>query len=516
MCDSSKVKITVISDISFESFFTHSIDKYFEQSNLSVELFFVGYNEYLVCKNRSDILNSDIVVVFPSIQLSYYYLNDTNSTSQKGRDILLNNECSRIKQIYSQICDDGCSLILWFEYEDYYIKEFNILGSIKHFDDLVDRLNNQLSASCGENAVIIDTKFLIASVGINDAFSYKNLYRWNQPYSQIMIDKISAQIYKQFLIENGISKKCIVVDCDGVLWGGILSEDGIENIKLSSNGLGRPYWDFQHFLLFMHDHGVILSVCSKNDESDVMCVFEEHDEMILRKEHIAYFSVNWNNKVDNIRNIANNLNISLDSIVLIDDSEFEIQFVKTFLPEVESIKFDRETVYNQLSCFNLREKFDVDEIKNRHATYKSNVQRKELMEQSASLDQFIESLDLHVYIHEAGSTEYSRISELTQRANKCTNGVRCTVGDIKRRECENDFQLYSVTVSDKFSDLGLVGTFAVEKDNLYIFCLSCRALNRGIENKMIDFIKERLKPISFTFLNTGKNDDLLCLLECIR
>ena len=140
------------------------------------------------------------------------------------------------------------------------------------------------------------------------------------------------EIQKQYFIEQGITKKCLVLDCDNVLWGGILSEDGIENIKLGGSGFGRTYQDFQRFVLSLYYHGVILAVCSKNDLPDVMNMFHEHSEMILKEEHIACFQVNWENKPDNIRRIAETLNIGLDSMVFLDDSPVEIEAVKSILP----------------------------------------------------------------------------------------------------------------------------------------------------------------------------------------
>ena len=109
------------------------------------------------------------------------------------------------------------------------------------------------------------------------AYDTKGKYRWNAPYSSNLIARISQEIHKQYLVGNEITAKCIVLDCDNVLWGGILSEVGIENIVLGANGLGREYQDFQKFMLSLFYHGVILTVCSKNDRADVMKVFREHN-----------------------------------------------------------------------------------------------------------------------------------------------------------------------------------------------------------------------------------------------
>ena len=314
-------------------------------------------------------------------------------------------------------------------------------------------------------------------------------------------------------MEKGITKKCLVLDCDNVLWGGVLSEDGIENLKLSGNGLGRFYQDFQRFALSLYYHGVILAICSKNDLSDVLIVFREHSEMILKEDHIACFQVNWEDKPGNIKRIAETLNIGLDSIVFVDDSPVEIEAVKTLLPEVTTALFHRDMDYAQFSCFNLKCDVKLDDIEKRNETYRTNVQRENLKEHFESYKEYIKALEVKAEIHRIVPTEYNRVSELTQRTNKCTNGRRFTVREIKERIENGGFNFYSVHVSDRFSDLGLVGAFAVKDTELALFSLSCRALGREIENTMLEYILSNWRIESVFFHSTGKNADLKGVLE---
>ena len=322
-----------------------------------------------------------------------------------------------------------------------------------------------------------------------------------------MIESAAREIHKRYLIENGTTKKCLVLDCDNVIWGGILSEDGIENINLSKRGLGRPYQDFQKFILSLYYHGVILAICSKNDFSDVETVFSEHSEMILKMEHISCFKVNWENKAANIKLIAETLNIALDSIVFIDDSITEIHAVKTILPEVVSILYDHESIYDKLSCFNIKCDVDIKGIMKRSDTYRTNQFRKELEEQYENYDEYITSLDIKLDIHRAKPIEFARMAEITQRTNKCTNGKRYTVADIKVRIKNAISDFYTVGVSDRFSDLGLVGVVEVENNIVTLFSLSCRALGRNIENSMADFILRNHQVDKFEFYSTGKNEE---------
>lgn len=296
------------------------------------------------------------------------------------------------KKLYIDISTDSNSHILWFLFEDNY-SQLSIVSGY-YYDTFVDKINIELSGSLKDNVSFIDLKRIIAEIGAVNAYDPKGKYRWSAPYSKALIKAAVKEIYKKYLIEKGITKKCLVLDCDNVLWDGVLSEDGIENIKLSGNGLGRPYQDFQRFVLSLYYHGVILAVCSKNDLSDVMIMFNEHSEMILKEEHIACLQVNWGNKPDNIKRIAETLNISLDSMVFIDDSPIEVESVKSMLPEVTAILFERDSIFELLSCFNLKSNVSITDIEKRNETYRTNQSREALKTQYKSYDEYVAALKI--------------------------------------------------------------------------------------------------------------------------
>ncbi len=156
---------------------------------------------------------------------------------------------------------------------------------------------------------------------------------------------------------------------------------------------------------------------------------------------------------------------------------------------------------------------NLHEVKQRIDTYRTNRSRRELKLQCNSYDEYVKSLDSKVDIHEILPIEYSRVAELTQRTNKCTNGKRYTVSEIKERVTVSDVHFYSVTVSDRFSDLGIVGALEVENDELKSFSLSCRALGRGVENEMLSYVSDRYKLKNIAFKLTEKNELLLELTQ---
>lgn len=499
------VNIAVISNICLEPFFSPSIAKIFSDCNVYPNVISIPYDEYGLPEYIESLKTSDLVVVWLNCEVLF-------SLTANGDQQITNNTMNTSQTLHDTISRVTNAKIIWFLFEDYFERIPIVIGHCALHNDLINKINFNLFNALKDTVVCVDLKRLIAEVGIANAYHSKGKHRWNAPYSSTLIEVAVQEIYKQYLIEQGITKKCLVLDCDNVLWGGVLSEDGIENIELGRTGLGRAYQEFQNFVLSLYYHGVILAICSKNDVSDVMTMFHEHSEMILKEEYIAVFQVNWENKPDNIRRIAETLNIDMNSIVFIDDSHIETEAVKAMIPEVTTILYKPETIYEQLSCFNLKSDVNISSIEKRNATYQTNQSREALKSQFDTYNDYINALEIKVDIHKVMPIEFSRVSELTQRTNKCTNGIRYTVADIKERTNANNITMYSISVSDRFSDLGLVGILEVEDSELTLFSLSCRALGRGIEEKMIGFIESNHQIKTFKFCSTGKNKEIKDLL----
>lgn len=503
----SDLHISVISDIIFDPYFPPLIMAYFGKN---ARIYPIPYGEHNNDENRKQLENSDFVVVWLNLEALYLRACDALYLQIAPDQRIIESIVTSCKKLYADISAYSNASTLWLLFEDYFDKLSVVTGYL--YNAFVDKINVELSNALKNDVSFIDLKRLIAEVGIASAYDPKGKYRWNAPYSKALVETAVNEIHKQYLIEKGVTKKCLVLDCDNVLWGGILSEDGVENIKLGGSGFGRPYQDFQRFVLSLHYHGVILAICSKNDLSDVMTIFRNHSEMVLKEEHIACFQVNWENKPDNIKWIAETLNINLDSVVFIDDSPVEVEAVKSMLPEVTAILYERDSVYDKLTCFNLKSNVSISDIEKRNETYRTNQSRETLKSQYANYSEYIEALEIKIDIHEALPIEYSRIAELTQRTNKCTNGKRYTVSEIKDRVACDNVKLYSLSVSDRFSDLGLVGALEVRKDILILFCLSCRALGREIEGKLLEFIAYKHQLHKIIFKSTGKNEDIKMLL----
>ena len=498
--------IHIISDIVLEPHISRYLEIYFGKTT---KVHLIPYDEYTYEGYRKQIQCSDIIIVWLNLSVSYAHIFDVPYAGSEHQ--IINEIISSCEKLYNDISIYQNSQIMWFSFDDY----FNILFSVTgyRYNALADTINTKLDKIFKDNVSVVDFKHIIAKVGITKAYDSRGKYRWNAPYSREVIESATKEIHKQYLVEKGVTKKCLILDCDNVLWGGIISEDGIYNIKLSETGVGRFYQDFQRFLLFLYYHGVILAICSKNDLSDVLTMFHDHSAMILKEEHIACFQVNWKNKCENIKTIAEKLNIGLESMVFVDDSKVEIEAVKSAIPSVTTILFGRDIQYEQFSCFNLKKHICISDVEKRNATYRTDGFREELRTSFSDYSDYIKALDIKIDIHEATPIEYNRLSELTQRTNRCTNGKRYTITDIRERVTYDSVHLYSVSVSDRFSDLGIVGVFETEDDTLTLFSLSCRALGREIEKKMLTFISNKKYGIkTFEFNSTGKNEEFKFLL----
>jgi len=333
-----------------------------------------------------------------------------------------------------------------------------------------------------------------------------------------------ADEYIRFLKPlKGLNRKCLVLDLDNTLWGGILGEDGIDGIKLGNTYPGNAFVSFQKEILNLYNKGIILAINSKNNETDVMEVFNKHPDMILRTKHFASWRINWQDKVQNMIEIAEELNIGLDSIVFIDDSPVERELMKTNLPDVLTVDMPSDPVKY---CSILRELTDFeilsfsDEDRKRGEMYHSQIERKKLQESSASLEDFYRSLDMKIVINLADSHSIPRISQLTQKTNQFNlTTKRYSESDIQSFTESSDYRVFYVRLFDKFGDNGIVGVSVLKKNNeieweIDTFLMSCRVLGRTVETAFLSFItdvvkKEGAKLLYGIYIPTKKNQPAL-------
>lgn len=310
-------------------------------------------------------------------------------------------------------------------------------------------------------------------------------------------------------------KKCLVLDLDNTLWGGILGEDGIDGIKIGGDYPGKAFLYFQNALAELTKQGVILTVCSKNNEDDVLEAWAKNPYIILKERYISAYRINWQNKADNIKELAAELNIGLDSMVFIDDNPIERELVKQMLPMVETPEFPTQP-YELVSFFqSLVDKYFriynvTDEDKKKTAQYKANAERAKAATQFVDFAQFLESLNIEITIEAANDLNIPRIAQMTQKTNQFNLTTRrYTDADIKSF-VEAGWKIWCISVKDRFGDNGITGCIMLNGNHIDSLLLSCRILGKGIEFAFIKTIlgilqNQGLETVSAEYISTVKN-----------
>lgn len=501
--------VVLISDINLQPHFELMLKYYFLKDRKNVIFNNISYYECNDKQNIDKIRLSDLVIIWLNFENLYQDVPISIMENINLRNNYINKISENIGGFYNNIISLANGKVIIIGFEDFFDKDRKLYGHIISKKNIVLDVESIIFKDLELECTILDLKGIIASIGISNAFNDSSKYKWNNPYSNELIEAVIKEIGKNYNINPLDLIKCIVLDCDNVLWKGILSEDGIDNIILSNIGIGKKYKDFQKFILSLYYRGLILAVCSKNDYCDIMNIFKSHEEMILKDDKISIFQVNWKNKAENITNISKLLNLSLENILFIDDSAFEIESVKFLIPEVKTILFNINTIYDELAKMKFPSNFNNNEIiRLRNKTYKNNQKRLELLNSLDNYNDYLEKLNSSITFKLADIKELSRISDLSFRTNKCTNLRRYQIGDIKKNIKSENYIYISVYVKDCFGDLGLVGAMGIYSDVIDLFCLSCRALGRGVEEKMLNYIINKYNVKSAYFYTNNKNNDL--------
>lgn len=347
---------------------------------------------------------------------------------------------------------------------------------------------------------LTDWKFwFISQMGLNP--------RLSRPFME-WFEKKLAQI-------SLLRKKCIILDLDNTLWGGILGEDGIEGIKVSGDYPGKAFHLFQEALKELSDTGVILAICSKNNEADAMEALEKNPFMVLRKDDFSSWRINWNDKASNIKEIADELNIGLDSMVFIDDNPSERELIRQVLPMVIAPEFPAQPYDLPLFCKDLIEQYFrvfsiTEEDKVKAAQYRSNALRAKMQRSFTDMDSFLKSLDIQIRIERANEFNIPRIAQMTQKTNQFNlTTKRYSEADIRSR-VEAGWEIFCMSVSDKFGNNGITGCILVDGTEIDSFLLSCRILGKGIEfaflNSVLTLLRNRgVLQVVAKFIPTAKN-----------
>jgi FkbH-like protein len=388
-------------------------------------------------------------------------------------------------------------------------------------EDLIKMVNRRLSLEAlkYDGVYILDYDALVARHGRKHWHDEK---KWLTSRSPVAADHLifAAREYLRFILPlSGRLSKVLVVDLDNTLWGGIVGEDGPTGIKIGPEYPGATYLSLQRAILKMADRGVLLAICSKNNPTDALEVLENHPEMLLRPKHFAAIRINWIDKAQNLRGIAAELNVGIDSVAFLDDNPVERQRIKLELPEVSVIDLptDPAEYASTLLSSPLFERLTITaEDRARGGYYAAERERKSLESSAGSLEDFYRSLEMKSEIVAVTPSTLARIAQLTQKTNQLnTTTKRYTESEVQAMARDPAWHLFGIKIADKFGDNGIVGVvflkIAGDTVDIDTFLLSCRVIGRTVETMMLSHacdigVAAGCVKIDGWFLPTKKNE----------
>jgi len=525
-----KIRISILS-----SFTLNGIEEIFQvkcdEKNISCNACLGGYNQY-----NQELLD-------PKSQLYQFHPNltflilDTRSIledlwyfpysiDEKQRQNFIEKKFKEIQNLIIIFLKNSNSKLIISNFFIPTNSNYGIFETKSNFglQKMINTLNNNLQdyIQSLDSVYLFDMNGFISRHGENNVFDPKQFLFGDIKISLDFIPYLVNDLMGYVIATLGMSKRCIVLDLDNTLWGGIIGEDEFDGIKLGSDPSGRSFVEFQKYLLGLHNRGILLAINSKNNFDDAIKVIEEHPDMILKKEHFASIKINWNDKVSNIKEISDELNFGLENFVFFDDDPLNREFMKSSLPQVLTVDLPADPskyvrTIQEMNEFNLLK--ITDEDNQRGVMYSQQRDRKTLEKSSDNLEDFLKNMALKITIKKADSFTIPRISQLILKTNQFNlTTKRYSLEEIKKMVQTDNFLIGCVQVEDKFGDNGITAAFIVEKNGtkewiLDTFLLSCRVMGRQIEKSILGYIikiakQNNVDKIIANFIPTKKNQPI--------
>ena len=522
--NSKPLKIAILGD-SATQFLTQAIKGTAIDNDINLDVFEADFNqiERQVYDLSSELykFEPEIVIVFQS---SHKLLLRYNKINSEEHSFLASNEISKIENIYSNLTSNIKAKIIYYNYTEIDDAVFgNYANKVESsFLFQLRKLNYELMcfASRSSNLHLCDISTIQNQIGKLNFFQPSVYVNTDMVISIDALPKIASKTIDIISTLNGKFKKCVILDLDNTTWGGIIGDDGIENIQIGNLGIGKSFSEFQYWIKKLKERGVILAVCSKNTEAIAMEPFEKHPEMVLKLKDISVFRANWENKADNIRHIQSILNIGFDSIVFLDDNPFERNIVRENIPEicVPELPEDPANYLEFLYELNLFETASFsNEDSERTKLYQIEAERVKVYHKFTNEDDFLKNLNMLSDIQLFNKFNIPRIAQLSQRSNQFNlRTIRYSEADIEKISVSNDYLSFAYTLEDNFGDNGLICVVILKKEEqntLFIdtWFMSCRVLKRGMENFVLSTIINTAKENGFNtikgeYIPTNKND----------
>ncbi|WP_051971399.1 HAD family hydrolase [Massilia sp. 9096] len=362
---------------------------------------------------------------------------------------------------------------------------------------MIERFNARLRAGAVDGATMFDVAQLAASSGLDE---WHDPVQWNIgkfPFSHDLVPLYADALCRLVMAAKGKARKCMVLDLDNTLWGGVIGDDGMTGIVLAQGDpVGEAFLSIQRTALALRERGIVLAVSSKNDEAVARQVFREHPDMLLREEHIAVFQANWKDKASNLRAIADTLNIDVSALVFLDDNPAERQQIRLELPEVGVPELPPSPEYYPamlLAAGYFEAVQFTPEDRMRAAQYQDNAARSAALGAASDMGAYLESLDMTAHVARFDEAGRARIAQLINKTNQFNLTTR-RYGEAEVAAFERDPDAFGLQVrlQDRFGDNGMVSVVLCKREGerwlIDTWLMSCRVLNRRLEEQVLDVL----------------------------
>jgi FkbH-like protein len=377
--------------------------------------------------------------------------------------------------------------------------ESRLIGS---FAWLISRFNCELDKLATADTFILDIAGLAANLGLAN---WHDLTQWNVAklaFSQRYIPIYAEYVCRIFSARLGKSRRCLILDLDNTIWGGVIGDDGLEGILIGNGDpTAEAYLKLQRTILEFRERGVVLAVSSKNEDAIARQPFKEHPDMLLREEHIAVFQANWFDKASNIKEIAKMLSLSLESMVFLDDNPAERMQVRRELPEVAVPELPEDpALYARtlIAAGYFESIVFLEEDRKRANFYQANAKRAEILNNSSDIDTYLKALDMEISFTPFNTTGRARVSQLIVKSNQFNlTCKRYTAMDLRELESNENFYTRQIRLKDSFGDNGMISVIICKKHahawEIDTWLMSCRVLGRRVELAALQDIVKNAK-----------------------
>lgn len=472
-----------------ENYYSLEISNKFDFIFINIDIYFFSFIETLNDIHKS---NTQIETAFSLLKNLVHIIK-----KKYGAQIIINNLVLPQNSIFGSY-------------------EHKLIGSVEWF---VNQFNLKLINFSDDTILVFDTNRLACEIGLKNWHSpkYRNLAKFS--FSPEFIPIYSDYLCRILASRFGLTKRCLIIDLDNTIWGGVIGDDGLEGIKIGNgDAISESFLDFQKTILNLRNRGIIVCVCSKNEKQNALKPFQNHPDMILREEHIAVFMANWNDKASNIREISRIIAINPQNMVFVDDNPAERFLVRRELPEISIPEMPEDpSLYSLylLSAGYFESILFSEEDKKRADLYKNIETFEKNLNSTTNIKSYLKNLNMKISFLPFDEIGRQRITQLINKSNQFNlTTKRYNQLDIENFQNDKNILTFQVRLEDKFGDHGMISVIICKKkpNSLEIdtWLMSCRVLKRYVENIALEKIIESAKNLKLDkiigiYIESAKN-----------